>query len=120
MRVDVYLNLHKTRQQDRKIYSIKNKKTNRVEKHMSHGFFIKDATFVVSQAGRNRVIESNSKNVHAFVRGQLEFGLMPTKEAVAYYNPYLYDSFVDFVSKEKITQSSLVYFCEDGKIYYRR
>ncbi len=120
MRVDVYLNLHKTRQEKRKVYSIKNKETNRVEKHLSFGFFVRNAKFVVSQSGRNKVIKTNSKNVHAFIRGQLEFGLMPSKESVAYYDPYLYDSFVDFVSKEKLTASSLVYFCEDGKIYYRR
>ena len=120
MRVDVYLNLHKTRQENKKIYSLKNKRTNRVENHLSGGFFIKNASFVVSKSGRERVIKSRSKNVHAFVRGELAFGLLPSKESIAYYNPYLYESFVDFVSKEKITSSSLVYFCEDGKIYYRR
>ena len=120
MRVDIYLNLHKTKKENVKVYSVKNKKTNRVERYLTGGFFIRNASFVVSYSGRERVLKTNSKNVHAFIRGNLDFNLVPTKESVVYYNPYLYDSFVDFVTKEKITNSSLVYFCEDGKIYYRR
>lgn len=35
------------------------------------GVIVRDVTFVVSEASRQRVIREKSKNVHAFVRGEL-------------------------------------------------
>ena len=54
-----------------------------------------DAEFRVSEKGRQRVIEQNRKNVHAFVYGELADintdVVLPTK---AFYNPYKYKTFV--------------------------
>tara|TARA_B100000579_G_C22756246_1_gene816586 strand:+ start:87 stop:446 length:360 start_codon:yes stop_codon:yes gene_type:complete len=119
MRVDIYLNIHKSKKLGKKVFSIKDKKINKVVDHSSGGFFIKNASFIVSKAGRERVIKEKRKNVHAFIRGQFVTGLKPSKEAIATYNPYLYDSFVDSVTKKKIFASDLVYIDLNGKIYYR-
>jgi len=90
MRVFVYWNLHKH------IYSVKNTRTGRVAAHAEQ-VVIHDAQFVVSQAGRARVLRERSKNVHAGVRGTVEL----TEEPLSLqgwtrvtYNPYKYDSFV--------------------------
>ena len=61
MRVDVYFNIHKSKKEGVKFYSIKDKKTNRVVKHMSGNFFIRNARFVVSEKGRERVIKEKRK-----------------------------------------------------------
>jgi hypothetical protein len=94
--VKVYFNLHK------KKFSIKDLKTGLVVGH-SDRVTLKDCTFKVSQAGRERVLREKKKNVHAFVIGSLEgfsgfcmdsnindFGMKP-----AYYNPYKTETFID-------------------------
>lgn len=58
---------------------------------------IRDAQFVVSQAGRARVLRERCKNVHAGVRGTWEVVDEPLSMkgwARVTYNPYKYDSFV--------------------------
>jgi hypothetical protein len=60
---------------------------------------LKDATFVVNDKGRDRVRRENVKNVHAYVKGVLcnprELDdLLPMWEEV-YYNPYMFDAFVE-------------------------
>lgn len=122
MRVDVYFNLHK------KKLSIKARedfqvgvtlvKTGRVFHHRK-GIVLKDVSFVVSKAGRERVLREKKKNVHAYIRGdfdvdagyahafsetgQLKEACDAKGEQIASgatlvrvtYNPYLYDSFVN-------------------------
>lgn len=119
MRVDIYFNIHKSKQSNEKIFSVKDKKTNKVVNHLAGGFFIKNAQFIVNESGRQRVLSERKKNVHAFIRGELLFSEIPSKESSATYNPYLYSSFVDTVSKERVFRSDLVYIDKDGKIYYR-
>lgn len=61
-RVFVYWNLTK------KIWSVRNEKTGRIVAHLPE-LTVQNCNFVVSQAGRERVIREKSKNVHAGVRG---------------------------------------------------
>ena len=62
MNVDVYRNLHKN------CWSIRDRSTGRVWGH-SQQYVVNNGTFVVQPAGRERVLEEQKKNVHAFVRG---------------------------------------------------
>lgn len=62
MRVDVYWNLHK------RCWSIRHK--GRVIRHATY-VHLQDVRFVVSEAGRQRVLREGRKNVHAFARGEL-------------------------------------------------
>jgi hypothetical protein len=96
MRVEVYFNLHK------KLFSVRDCKTGKVFAHSKY-VTIRDPKFVVRQSGRKRVLQERKKNVHAFVRGELEdlfcHGLDDLVEAVVHgipvtYNPYKYSSFV--------------------------
>tara|TARA_Y100001938_G_C8078582_1_gene427678 strand:- start:110 stop:565 length:456 start_codon:yes stop_codon:yes gene_type:complete len=129
MRVEIYLNLHKTRQEGCTVYSVRSMETRRVIKHLMGDFFIDKAQFIVSKAGRDRVLKEQRKNVHAFIRGELEEanpsrwfngtqGLMGIYDGIATYNPYLYDTFVDKETKQPITRSN-VYIGKVGTIYYK-
>jgi len=89
-RAFIYWNLHKH------VFSCRNTRSGRVEAHAEQ-VVIHDAEFVVSEAGRARVLRERSKNVHAGVRGRCE---LPSEELSlrgwtrVTYNPYKYDSFV--------------------------
>ena len=88
-RVEVYRNLHKN------CYSVRaltGENKGRVIDHV-RSITLKDATFVVQPAGRDRVLREKRKNVHAFVRGYV------TDESITHgmrvrYDPYLNDAFV--------------------------
>lgn len=65
MRVRIYWNLTK------KVWSVQDAKTRRVIGHATR-VNVRDASFKVSQAGRERVLREGVKNVHAFVVGDLD------------------------------------------------
>jgi len=62
MQVDVYKNLHTGN------WSVLDRKTGRVCKHLDR-VSLRDVTFVVRPAGRERVRREGKKYVHAFARG---------------------------------------------------
>lgn len=63
-RVFVYRNLH------RKCWSVRDVRTRRVIAHLDT-LTLSDCSFVVSEAGRQRVLRNRCKNVHAGVQGIL-------------------------------------------------
>jgi hypothetical protein len=90
-RVRVYWNLHKH------TFSIQDTQSGLVIGH-SKQVEIDDAAFVVRQAGRQKVLETKRKNVHAFVVGTLVSTDAAQRDVddltELTYNPYKYDSFV--------------------------
>ena len=66
LRVFVYRNLHTGG------FSLREKSTGRVIAHAKR-FYLRNATFKVSQAGRKRVLKTKCKNVHAGIEGELVF-----------------------------------------------
>jgi len=116
--VEVYFNLHK------KVFSIKDKKTGLVVAHapivnLTH------ASFIVSEAGRQRVIKEQRKNVHARVVGtyrplhdeQGVYFKAPHGMRDAYYNPYKTETFVDKETGTPIHGASNVY-CTNKQVLY--
>jgi hypothetical protein len=86
--VDCYYNLHKH------CLSVRHKGL--VVNHAQE-IALENVKFVVSQAGRRRVLEEKRKNVHAFVRGEIREMSFADRNAwghVIKYNPYKYSSFV--------------------------
>ena len=88
--VEVYRNLHKN------CWSIRQR--GKVVLHTDY-IVLKDCNFVVHEKGRQKVLATKRKNVHAFVRGYV---IHPSQSAfhqenVEYtdltYNPYKMDSF---------------------------
>lgn len=83
MNVDVYFNLHK------KTFSVRARegtKKGLVIAHMD-SLILKDVTFHVSEAGRQRVLRERAKNIHAVTRGTLVETAPDTPNLVR-YNPY--------------------------------
>lgn len=115
-KVRIYFNLH------RKTWSIKDKKTNRV---IGYADFIpmKDCKFIVSEAGRQRVLREKKKNVHAYVDGIIGGGNWDKCEVyhtLFTYNPYKYESFVTFgnggESVRPVYGADFVYLtCNNGR-----
>lgn len=97
MRVRVYYNLH------RHTFSIQHKTPDgwRVRAYADE-VLLKDVTFSVSEAGRQRVIRAGRKNVHAYVTGTLVDSL-PECEVDVTYNPYKYSTFVDAVTLQPVS-----------------
>ena len=90
----VYRNINKSK--DQHVYSLKNKKTGRVERHVSDEQYLSDPVFKVSDKGRKRVLREGRKNVHAGVEGSL--GLAGDPEDLSWrevtYDPRKYKSFI--------------------------
>ena len=87
-RVYVYFNLHK------KVWSVR--QGGLVVEHTKN-IMLKDCRFLVSEAGRKRVLREKKKNVHAGVSGYVVDSIPEYKvysEAKLTYNPYMYKGFV--------------------------
>ena len=91
-KVKVYKNL------TRNTWSIQDYKTRKVIGY-SDNIKLRDAKFVVSEAGRQRVLNEKKKYVHAFVVGTLvdNLGIIAEFEQVK-YNPYVCGSFYNDAS----------------------
>jgi hypothetical protein len=64
---------------------------------------INETEFVVQPAGRQRVLDQERKNAHAFVRGVLTDADPCGSEPVAImYDPYEYDSFVTVTDERPV------------------
>ena len=61
-KVEVYKNLRKD------CWSVRDNKSGKVICHVK-SIWIKDAKLVVRPSGRQKVLETNQKNVHAFIKG---------------------------------------------------
>lgn len=94
--VFVYKNLHKN------CFSLRNTTTRRVAGNHKDTVFLKNATFKVSASGREKVVATKRKLVHAGIQGteisEMEFEgqLSESKKELIQvgYNPYLNQSFV--------------------------
>lgn len=105
---EVYYNLHK------KCLSVRSR-----TKGQSYGKVIKyvdeiileNCRFIVQPAGRARVLKEKKKNVHAFVRGRINFnpkisGLDNPIEVT--YNPYKCGAFVERETQAPIYEADIV------------
>lgn len=108
----MYYNLHK------KCFSIRSK--GKVVGH-SDTVKVRFATFVVQPAGREKVIQQQRKNVHAFVRGELDRTRANpdlSEYRQASYNPYKAPYFVDAETGDELWAASDV-ILHKGKAYYK-
>lgn len=123
-RVFVYFNLIK------KLWSVRSMETRRVIGH-ADTLVLRDGTFRVSEAGRQRVLENRRKNVHAGVVGELQAvhasQVEPLKEAQGLvneerisYNPYKAGVFVTAQDRRPVEKADWVVFdaqgCWQGKV----
>lgn len=92
MKCDVYKNLN------RECLSVRSRESDEYGRVVDHrdSVVVDNVEFVVQPAGRERVLEEERKNVHAFVRGRLsdDQSWRPVDGVEITYNPYEFDSFV--------------------------
>ncbi len=100
--VYVYKNLNK------KCLSVKDTDTNLVIAYTYHVHLL-DSIFVVSEYGRQQVLATRHKNVHAGVKGILvSYDIIDLENATQVtYNPYKYSSFV------RVDDLSPIYSCNE-------
>jgi len=98
MKVKVYYNLHKH------CFSVQHKGIIIAHRDI---VCIKNATFTVREAGRQKVLREGRKNVHAYVVGEWVDACEVVGEAVT-YNPYKYSTFVRKLNEIPIYNALLV------------
>lgn len=107
--VYVYRNLRK------KCFSVR--QGGRVVAHVP-SITLKDCTFIVQPAGRDRVRREGRKNVHAFVKGMVTEDREWLKDpSRAVYDPYKFDTFVNGMTWKPIHSAPLVLISYVGIIY---
>jgi hypothetical protein len=126
MRVKVYRNINNG------LISIMSEKSRLVLSH-SHSVLLENVTFNVNETGRQRVIQTNRKNVHAFAIGDLVGGegfagfkgreVSPCKPSHNHivnqqlrYNPYESAEFRDQQQNPR-TSAAACLIMNDGKIF---
>lgn len=109
----VYFNLHK------QVWSVQGYIKGRGWIVLFHcpELWLENVTFKVSEAGRQRVIRSRRKNVHAFAIGTMcdIFQHSPNAERAS-YNPYRGNTFV-VANDRPIHKAKWAHFTKDRKVY---
>lgn len=104
MKVKVYYNLRK---HCFSVVSLEKEDYGRVIDHVD-SLSLEDVSFKVSEAGRNRVLQTQQKNVHAYVIGTVS-NVDPNWGTEVTYNPYKYSGFVNKLTKEPIHSAKKAY-----------
>ena len=108
-RVYVYFNLHK------KVWSVR--QDGKIVEHTKY-IMLKDARFLVGQAGRKKVLREKKKNVHAGVSGYIVERVpnVPDFCTTVHYNPYKNETFISFATEKPMLWSPhVVMECRKGK-----
>tara|TARA_R110001583_G_scaffold34265_1_gene115311 strand:- start:183 stop:602 length:420 start_codon:yes stop_codon:yes gene_type:complete len=92
-RVYVYFNLHK------KVWSVR--QDGRILEHTKY-IMLRDARFLVGQAGRKKVLREKKKNVHAGISGYIVDRVpnVPDFCTTVSYNPYKNETFISFATEK--------------------
>jgi hypothetical protein len=113
MKVFVYFNLH------RKCWSVKaleGPRKGRVIRHCLE-LTLNDVVFKVSEAGRQRVLKEQRKNVHAGVVGYMTDDIFAVDSPIVVsYNPYKAGTFVNKETNEPVYRASRAYLA-DRKVW---
>ncbi len=117
-KLDIYWNLHKD------CWSVLDRRQGRVILHR-HNLIAEDVQFVVQPAGRQKVLRTGRKNVHAFVRASsIVLADHPNYDPQAVrvkYNPYKFETFMfedeDGLFYKNAVKASVVFMNLDGKCY---
>ena len=113
MRVFVYYNLH---QHCFSLKALEGPHKGKVIAHAS-AVMLESCTFKVSEKGRQKVLSTRVKNVHAGIMGTIGQGSQGTNLlAEVIYNPYVNEQFVHKESKKTIETASHVWL-EHKKVY---
>ncbi len=114
MKVFVYWNLHKN------LWSVKSLEGSSKGKVIARlsSVNLKNCFFKVSEAGRQKVIQTKQKNVHAGVVGYLTEEIPENLYNLVTYNPYKYSSFVNKETLDPVLESDFVKMNSDRTVNY--
>jgi hypothetical protein len=110
-KVFVYYNINLSEKLKSPFFSIKDVKTGLVIGHDTK-IMLKDAMFKVLESGRQRVIKTGRKNVHAGAVGFLTHETPVELPISITYNPYKFNTFVVKNTEEPIHKAKLVSFID--------
>ena len=108
-RVYVYFNLHK------RVWSVR--QDGRIAEHTKY-IMLKDARFLVGQAGRKKVLREKKKNVHAGISGYIVDRVpnVPDFCTTVSYNPYENETFINYSNeKPMLWAPHVVMDCKNGR-----
>lgn len=109
--VQVHYNLHEGG------FTIKNKKSGLVVAYAPYVNLL-DVVTRVRPSGREKVLLEKKKNVHAIIEGTFTLASIDlTNAKPLVYNPYLYESFVDGDTKEKVLCANRVQCVGKAALY---
>lgn len=123
MRVSAYRNLNKPGV----VYSLLDAKTGRVAGY-AEDVILENVKFVVSEAGRQRVLREKRKGVHAYARGEVLSADEPDTAKIARtlgaksdweslrYNPYLFETFVRAADEAPVFEAKYARLNKDGLV----
>ena len=103
------LNLHKL------VWSVR--QDGRIAEHTKY-IMLKDARFLVGQAGRKKVLREKKKNVHAGISGYIVDRVpnVPDFCTTVSYNPYENETFINFSNEKPILWAPhVVMDCKSGR-----
>ena len=108
---EIYYNINK------RVFSIRAKKT---PVSYAHIVKVEMPKFVVRQGGRAQVLREKQKNVHAFIKGEMqELDTLPNVKGLrkVSYDPYKFGYFFDVNTKEPIdaAQFAVLMLDKDNK-----
>lgn len=115
-KVYVYRNLHND------MWSVRSVKTKLVLGH-SEAVTLTDCEFKVSEKGRQKVLRTKEKHIHAGIVGYYgssntaDVNTLTERLTEITYNPYKYDSFVRVETGESVKESPMVYLDTDRRVY---
>lgn len=77
---------------------------------------IKEATFIVQESNRQKVLEKRQKNVHAFIEGYCERNTPKSPGESVWYNPYKTEFFRTRTTNDACHLATLAQVTADGRI----
>lgn len=80
--------------------------------------YLKEVEMRVSERGRQRVLLTKNKNVHATLQGKINEKLIEGENEMR-YNPYLYPTFISIPSMESVYKSEVATVNSEGKMSYK-
>jgi len=75
---------------------------------------LSDVRFIVSPAGRARVLREQQKTVHAYAEGYVSSWLRRSPRTRCTYNPYRYAAFVVQSNKQTIQKARVAHISSNG------
>ncbi len=107
-KVDVYFNLRNH------LWSVRDRQTRRIIAHVDT-ITLEGVEFIVSEPGRQRVLDQKRRNVHAYARGTVGLYSFECHDRVS-YNPYKGPWFYRVEDDSPIYRAACASF-HQGKVY---